>query len=60
MTVIAEQAAPLFAFGWIYDLWLLERIATALCFESLLAVGIGSAWKVPYGVGRRLTLKGRS
>jgi hypothetical protein len=39
--------------GWIYDLWLLERIADATRAAALPSARIGPAWKVPYELGRR-------
>jgi hypothetical protein len=39
--------------GWIYDLWLLERIADATRAAPLARARIGPAWKVPYELGRR-------
>ena len=38
--------------GWVYDLWLLERLAGVLELEPLANARIGPAWKVPYGLGR--------
>lgn len=38
---------------WIYDLWLLERIAQDLKYPALGEARIGPAWKIPYGVGRK-------
>ena len=38
--------------GWIYDLWLCERLALVLGAPALPAKRIGPAWKVPYGLGR--------
>ena len=41
-----------FVSGWIYDLWLLERLATAAGALALDRKRIGPAFKVPYGMGR--------
>jgi hypothetical protein len=41
--------------SWVYDLWLMDRIARRLSLEPLEARRIGPAWKVPYGLGRSLT-----
>lgn len=38
---------------WVYDLWLLERIAQDLKYPALDEARIGPAWKLPYGVGRK-------
>jgi hypothetical protein len=38
--------------SWIYDLWLLERIAERLGLPPLRDAPIGPKWKVPYGLGR--------
>ena len=43
--------------SWIYDLWLLERIAMRLSLAPLANARIGPAWKVPYGLGKSLTPK---
>jgi hypothetical protein len=40
--------------SWAYDLWLCERIADRLGLEPLAPARIGPAWKVPYGLGRKL------
>lgn len=38
--------------GWVYDLWLLERLAGVMGLEPLPKARVGPAWKVPYGLGR--------
>jgi hypothetical protein len=38
--------------SWVYDLWLVERIAERLGLPPLRDARIGPAWKVPYGLGR--------
>ncbi|HYI37565.1 MAG TPA: hypothetical protein VEX39_13200 [Thermoleophilaceae bacterium] len=38
--------------GWLYDLWLLERLAAAMRLTPLPNARIGPAWTVPYGLGR--------
>jgi hypothetical protein len=38
--------------SWVYDLWLMERIAERLSLPPLRDARIGPAWKVPYGLGR--------
>jgi hypothetical protein len=37
--------------GWIYDLWLLERIAMRLGTGPLPSERLGRAWTPPYGMG---------
>jgi len=41
--------------GWVYDLWLLERLAGAMKLDPLANARVGPAWKVPYGLGRSAT-----
>lgn len=41
---------------WAYDLWLAERIAERLSLPSLAPQKIGPSWKVPYELGRRLSV----
>lgn len=36
--------------GWIYDLWLLERLAAALGGQALPRVRMGREWEPPYGL----------
>jgi hypothetical protein len=43
--------------SWVYDLWLLERIAERLHLPPLRGARIGPAWKVPYGLGRSRTAR---
>ncbi|HEX5910332.1 MAG TPA: hypothetical protein VFY44_07545 [Thermoleophilaceae bacterium] len=38
--------------GWVYDLWLLERLAAVMELPPLPNARVGPAWKVPYGLGR--------
>lgn len=38
---------------WVYDLWLLERIAQDAKYPALGEARIGPAWIIPYGVGRK-------
>ncbi len=38
---------------WIYDLWLLERIAQDAKYPPLGDAQIGPSWETPYGVGRK-------
>ena len=38
--------------GWVYDLWLLERLAAEMELAPLPSARVGPAWKVPYGLGR--------
>ena len=52
IVAVRPQADDFFS-GWIYDLWLLERIVRAVHARPLPAARIGPAWKVPYGLGRR-------
>jgi hypothetical protein len=37
--------------GWIYDLWLLERLAVCLGAGPLPPQRLGRAWTPPYGTG---------
>ncbi|MDX6665311.1 MAG: hypothetical protein QOG68_1517 [Solirubrobacteraceae bacterium] len=37
--------------GWIYDLWLLERLATCLGGTALAAEPLGREWTPPYDMG---------
>lgn len=37
--------------GWIYDLWLLERMASCLAAPPLPAQPLGREWSPPYGMG---------
>lgn len=53
--VAARPAVDPVAMGWVYDLWLCERIARALHLEPLARARIGPAWKVPYRLGKSLT-----
>jgi hypothetical protein len=41
-----------FVSGWIYDLWLLERLADATGAPALERRRIGPAFEIPYGMGR--------
>lgn len=41
--------------GWVYDLWLCERMAQVLRLKSLPSAQLGTRWRIPYGLGRRLT-----
>ncbi len=41
-----------FLSGWVYDLWLLERLADDAGAPPLPRKRIGPAWKIPYGMGR--------
>jgi hypothetical protein len=40
--------------GWLYDLWLCERLADGLAAPALPPVDVGPGWTIPYGLGRRL------
>ena len=53
--VAARRAIDGTAGSWVYDLWLCERIATALDLAPLKPARVGPRWKVPYGLGRSLT-----
>ena len=44
--------------GWVYDLWLLERLAGVMELEPLPDARVGPAWKVPYGLGRSTKASG--
>jgi hypothetical protein len=37
---------------WLYDLWLLERMAASLAAPALPPARLGPSFKVPYGLGR--------
>jgi hypothetical protein len=37
--------------GWIYDLWLLERMAASLAAPALRPETLGREWAAPYGMG---------
>lgn len=51
--IVANRPAADQVPGWLYDLWLLERIAGRLDLPALPRARIGPKWKVPYGMGRR-------
>ena len=51
IVAVRPQADDFFS-GWIYDLWLLERLATAAGALALDRKRIGPAFKIPYGMGR--------
>ena len=53
--VAARGSLDMIENNWVYDLWLLERIADDLGLEPLPPARIGPAWKVPYGLGKSLT-----
>ena len=53
--VAARDALDGLENSWVYDLWLLERIAERLELVPLPEARLGPAWKVPYGLGRSLT-----
>ena len=53
--VAARSAIDDVGFGWAYDLWLCEWLASTLNLQPLEPKRIGPAWKVPYGLGRSLT-----
>ena len=44
--------------GWVYDLWLLERLAAEMRLRPLPDARVGPAWKVPYGLGRSTKASG--
>jgi hypothetical protein len=46
--------------SWIYDLWLLERIAALLGLVPLDRVKLGPGWKIPYKLGKSLTPRRRT
>lgn len=53
--IVATRPVPLrvrVQFQWLYDLWLLERIADMLQAETLPPARLGKAFTVPYGLGR--------
>ena len=52
--VAARAAIDGTAGSWVYDLWLLEHIATSLRLPALGRARVGPSWKVPYGFGKRL------
>jgi hypothetical protein len=45
--------------GWLYDLWLMERLARVLDAPPLSGARIGPEWTVPYGLGRSRRPRGR-
>jgi hypothetical protein len=51
--IVATRPSAATVPGWIYDLWLLERLAERLELEPLPPARIGPRWKVPDGLGRR-------
>ena len=53
--IVASRPVPFrvkVQFQWLYDLWLVERIADVLRVETLPPVRLGKAFTVPYGLGR--------
>jgi hypothetical protein len=53
--IVAARAAIDGTTGsWVYDLWLLERIADRLQLEPLKPARVGPRWRVPYGLGKAL------
>jgi hypothetical protein len=53
--VAARPAIDDVGYGWAYDLWLCEWLASRLDLRPLEPARVGPAWKVPYGLGRSLT-----
>jgi hypothetical protein len=51
--IVATRPSAEMVPGWIYDLWLLERLAARLQLEPLPPARVGPRWRVPYGLGRR-------
>jgi hypothetical protein len=49
--VVSRGIAEDWVGGWIYDLWLLERIATCLAGPPLPPEHLGREWEPPYGMG---------
>jgi hypothetical protein len=49
--VVSRGSAMDYLGGWIYDLWLLERLAGELGAPALPAVGVDEDWEIPYGMG---------
>lgn len=49
--VASRGSAQDFVGGWIYDLWLLERLAARLGGRALEQVELGREWTPPYGLG---------
>ena len=39
-------------FQWLYDLWLVERIADSLNAPALEPARLGRSYVVPYGLGK--------
>lgn len=52
--VAARPGVDPLALGFVYDLWLLERLAALLDLKPLAAAALGPKFKIPYGVGRSL------
>ena len=53
--IVATRPVPMrvrVQFQWLYDLWLVERIANLLQAESLPPARLGKPFLVPYGLGR--------
>lgn len=49
--VASRGSAEDYLGGWIYDLWLLERMATCLNGAALPPEHLGREWAPPYGMG---------
>jgi hypothetical protein len=53
--IVATRPAPQrvrIRFQWLYDLWLLERIADSLRAPGLPTARLGQSYLIPYGLGR--------
>jgi hypothetical protein len=53
--IVATRPAPQrirIRFQWLYDLWLLERIAESLQAPGLPTARLGQSYLIPYGLGR--------
>lgn len=51
--VCSRPSTDALSLGWVYDLWLSERIAQQLGLTPLRHVRLGPTWKLPYRMGKR-------
>lgn len=47
---VSRQGTDAGVSGWMYDLWLLERLGAELGWPALARVRLNSEWKLPYGL----------
>jgi hypothetical protein len=55
--VTTRPAVDPLAMGWLYDLWLCERITTLLALAPLTREDLGPEWRVPYALDKTSTPK---